>query len=74
MITVIRLLLKNPTICPGLEVIKLEFFLRIKIKHYDWLPADVSAGSQSLYIILSLRKNSSFITCRPDDEEDNIAT
>ena len=25
---------------PGLEVIKLEFILRLKIKHNDWLLAD----------------------------------
>ena len=25
---------------PGLEVIKLEFILRLKIKHTDWVPAD----------------------------------
>ena len=25
---------------PGLEVIKLEFILRLKIKCIDWLPAD----------------------------------
>ena len=47
---------------PGLEVIKLEFILRLKIKHNDWLLADTS--SQSLCFILSLRLYSSFITLR----------
>ena len=27
--------------CPGLEVIKLELFLRLKIKRNDWLLADM---------------------------------
>ena len=27
-------------VCPGLEVIKLEFILRLKIKHNDWLLED----------------------------------
>ena len=53
---------------PGLEVIKLEFILRLKIKRNDWLLGDVSASikikgndwlivsasSQSLRYILSL--------------------
>ena len=30
----------NPSI-PGLEVIKLEFILRLKIKRNDWLLADM---------------------------------
>ena len=50
---------------PGLEVIKLQFSLKLKIKHNDWLLGDVSASSQSLRFILSLRMNSSFITSRP---------
>ena len=47
---------------PGLEVIKLEHSLRLKIKLKEWMLADVSASSQSLRFILSLRMNSSFIT------------
>ena len=35
----------------GLEVIKLEFILKFKIKHNDWLLADMSASSQSLRFI-----------------------
>ena len=54
---------------PGLEVIKLEYSFKLKIKRNDWLHADtcplVSAGSQSLRFILNLRMNSSFITSRP---------
>ena len=52
---------------PGLDVIKLEFILRLKIKRNDWLLADtcVSAISQSLRFILSLRMNSCFISSRP---------
>ena len=50
----------------GLEVIKLEFILKLKIKHNDWLLADVSASSQSSCFILSLRLYSSFITSRPE--------
>ena len=42
---------------PGLEVIKREFILRLR---------HVSAISQSLRFILSLRMYSSFITLRPD--------
>ena len=45
-----------------LEVIKLEFILKLKIKCNDWLLAD----SQSLCFILSLRLYLSFITSRPD--------
>ena len=37
---------------PGLEVIKLEFILKLKIKRNDWLLVHVSASSQSLRIIL----------------------
>ena len=43
---------------PGLEVIKTEFILRLKIKRNDWLLVDMC--------ILSLRLYSSFITSRPD--------
>ena len=57
---------------PGLKVIKLEFILKLKIKCNDWLLADtlaarghVSASSQALHFILSLRLYSSFITSRP---------
>ena len=49
----------------GLEVIKLEVILRLKIKRNDWLLADMSASSQSLRLILNLRLFSSFITLRP---------
>ena len=55
----------------GLEVIKLEFILRLKIKHNHWLLADtcacghISASSQSLCFILSLKMYSGFITLRP---------
>ena len=51
---------------PGLGVIKLEYSLRLKIKA-QWLAAcrHVSASSQSLHFILSLRMNSSLITWRP---------
>ena len=50
---------------PGLEVIKLEFILRLKIKGNDWLLvywllAAASASSQSLRFILSPRLYSSF--------------
>ena len=47
----------------GPEVIKLEYSLRLKIKHNDWLL--VSASSQSLCFILSLRMNSSFTASGP---------
>ena len=53
---------------PGLDVIKLEYSLRLKIKRNDWLLADTcpqaanhcalfSTSSQSLRFILSLRMN-----------------
>ena len=45
----------------GLEVIKLGYSLKLKIKHNDWL----SKSSQSLLFILSLRMSSSFVTSRP---------
>ena len=53
------------SVCQGLEVIKLEFILRLKIKRNDWLLADVRKH-QSLCFILSLRLYSSLITSRPD--------
>ena len=31
---------KKKSVNPGLEVIKLEFILRLKIKHNDWLLPD----------------------------------
>ena len=31
----------------GLEVIKLEFILRLKIKHSDWLLADIALFFES---------------------------
>ena len=42
--------LNSPPYCPshvvaGLEVIKLEFILRLKIKRYDWLLADTCPQS-----------------------------
>ena len=50
----------------GLEVIKLEVTLRLKIKRNDWLLADtVSASRQSLRFMLSLKLYSSFITLGP---------
>ena len=44
---------------PGPEIIRLEFILKLKIKHNDWLRADTCC-------ILSLRLFSSFITSGPD--------
>ena len=35
----------KPVTPPGLEVIKLEFILRLKIKHNDWLLADTCPQS-----------------------------
>ena len=49
----------------GPEVIKPEYSLKLKIKCNDWLLADMSASSQSLCFILSLRMNLSFITLGP---------
>ena len=50
----------------GLEVIKLEFSLKLKIKRNDWLLAGTyPQAALSLRFILSLRLNSSFITSRP---------
>ena len=48
------------------EVIQLDFILKLKIKRNDWL-LDVSASSQSLRFILSLRLYSSFIISGPGD-------
>ena len=45
-----------------LEVIRLDYSLKRKITRNDWL---LSASSQSLRLILSLRMNSKFITLRP---------
>ena len=42
----------NTTKRPGLEVIKLEFIIRLKIKHNDWLLADTcpqSANHSALF-------------------------
>ena len=51
---------------PGLEVIKPEYSLRLKIKRNDWLLADtIVRNSQSLRFILSLRMNSSLLTSSP---------
>ena len=50
---------------PGLEVIKLEYILRIKIKRYDWLLADMCPQAANHCAFLSLTMNSSFITARP---------
>ena len=47
---------------PGLEIIKLEYSLRLKIKRNDWLFADM----------LSLRMNSSFITSRAGFHQDTV--
>ena len=56
----------------GLEVIKLEYSLKLIIKCNDRLLADVSASSQSLRFILSLRMNSSFITSRPETKQTQL--
>ena len=49
----------------GLEVIKLEFILRLKIKLNDWLIADTCPqAANHLAFILSLSLYSSFITSR----------
>ena len=64
------------TVKTGLKVIKLGYSLRLKIKRNDWLLADnylqaeLSASSQSLSFILSLRINSNFITSRPGPCDD----
>ena len=52
---------------PGLEVIKLEFILRLKIKRNDWLFADTCPqAANHCAVILSLSLYSSFITSRPE--------
>ena len=51
---------------PGLEVIKLEFILRHKIKRNDWLFADTCPQAANHYALFrSLSLYSSFITSRP---------
>ena len=60
--------INEQTIKPSLEVIKLEFILKLKINCTDWQLADMCLvhSSQSLSFILSLRLKQSFITPRPD--------
>ena len=48
---------KKKSVNPGLEVIKLEFILRLKIKHNDWLLPDTCPH----HPIIALY----FITLRP---------
>ena len=48
---------------PGLEVLKLELILRLKIKRNDWLLVDTCPQAANLFI-LSLRLYSCFITSR----------
>ena len=55
----------NASLSSGLEVIKLELILKLKIKRNGWLLADVSASSQSLHFILTLGLYSNFITSGP---------
>ena len=51
---------------PGLEVIKFEFILKLKIKHKDWLLADMCPQTANRYaFFFSLRLYSSFITSKP---------
>ena len=52
----------TPNSRPGLEVIKLDYILRLKIKRNDWLLADKCVPKQPIIIVLYL---SSFITTRP---------
>ena len=50
----------------GLEVMKLEFILKLKIKRNVWLLADMcQQATKLLRFILSLRLYSSCITSRP---------
>ena len=50
----------------GLEVIKLEYSLKLKIKHNDWLlVAPCLQAANHCALFLSLKMNSSFITSRP---------
>ena len=37
--------------CPGLEVIKLEFILKLKIKCNDWLLADTCLQAANRYAL-----------------------
>ena len=51
---------------PGPEVIKLEFILKLKIKHNVWMLVNTCPQSANhCYFILSLRLYSSFITSGP---------
>ena len=51
---------------PGLEVIKLEYRLRFKLKGNDWLLADMSVCKQPIIALYFESENgSSFITSRP---------
>ena len=50
---------------PGPEVIKLEYSLKLKIKHTDWLLADTRQAA-SHCAFLSLRMNSSSIASGPE--------
>ena len=56
---------------PGPKVIKLEFIIRLKKEQSLAVCGHVSASSQSLGFILSLRLYSSFIASRPGLEEKN---
>ena len=54
------------TMRSGLEVIKLKYSLRLKIKHNDWLLADTCPqATNHCDLFFGLRMNSSFITTRP---------
>ena len=51
---------------PGLEVIKLEYSLRLKIKRNDWLPLRTRVREQPIIALyFELRMNSSFIISGP---------
>ena len=50
---------------PGLEVIKLEYSLRLKIKCNDLLFADTCPLAANHCALFYLRMNSSFIALRP---------
>ena len=56
---------------PGLEVIKLEYSLGLKIKRNDWLPADTCSPRVRKQPIIALyfetENERSFITSRPGD-------
>ena len=45
---------------PGLEVIKLEYSFKLKIKRNDWLLADMPASSQSLRFIFEVENELKF--------------